>query len=326
MASPAISGLLASCSHRAAARWAIRLCRVGARRCETTAAEDRRSRQAIEAGRSRARGELTVGLARAAGERERQLARLSALILLLCRRIILYNDTRVIYYNDISVIFNLRRLQQMSPKITQQQREEKRRQILIAARRVFDRMGYKAATMKDVVEESGLSRGGVYLYYGSTEEMILAILDEIDERDEHFFEQAIASGGSAWQAIEQLLAQMGTSQEEDSLTVALLEYYLENGRDEEKRRLQARRYERVVAFVEAFLKKGTERGEFAPLLSTELIARMLVSINEGVHIDSLIIGTEALRVPEQAAGFSLMLRHLLQVQNEEERSSDEGTV
>lgn len=206
----------------------------------------------------------------------------------------------------------------MSPKITEERKEDKRRQILQAARKVFARMGYKAVTMKDVVEESGFSRGGVYLYFGSTEEMLLGILNEIDERDEQFFEQAIAACGSAWPAIEQLLGQMGASQEEDSITVALMEYYLENGKDERKRLIQAQRYERVVAFVEAFLQKGTENREFRPLLPLGTIARMFVSINEGVHIDSMIIGTESLRVPEQAAGFSMMLRHLLQVQNVEE--------
>ncbi|WP_438433261.1 TetR family transcriptional regulator [Gorillibacterium sp. sgz500922] len=214
----------------------------------------------------------------------------------------------------------------MSPKRSPEQRDEKRRQILAAARRVFERLGYKAATMKDVVEESGLSRGGVYLYFGSTEEMLLAILDEIDARDEAYFAGAIAAGGPAWQAIEQFLAHMGVAQDEDSFTVALLEYYLENSRNEEKRRVQAERYERVVAFVQAFLQKGTERGEFAPLLPTETIARMFVSINEGVHLDSLIVGAQTLKVEEQAAGFALVLRRLLQVRDEEGGPAHEGTV
>ncbi|WP_058301970.1 TetR family transcriptional regulator [Gorillibacterium timonense] len=206
----------------------------------------------------------------------------------------------------------------MSPKITEERREDKRQLILQAAQKVFGRVGYRAATMKDVVEESGLSRGGVYLYFGSTEEMLHAILDQIDERDERFFEQAIAGGGAAWQAIEQLLGQMGASEVEDSLTIALMEYYLDKGRNEEKRRVQEKRYERVVAFVSAFLNKGVERGEFQPLLPVDTIARMIVSVSEGVHIDSLIIGTGPLKVSEQAAGFSMMLHHLLQVKNREE--------
>jgi AcrR family transcriptional regulator len=216
----------------------------------------------------------------------------------------------------------------MSPKITQEQKDENRRKILLAARRVFERLGYKTATMKDVVEESGMSRGGVYLYFGSTEEMLHAILEQIDEQDEAYFTQALAGRGAAWQALEAFLAQMGVAQEAEALTVALLEYYLENSWDEEKRTNQARRYERVVAFVQAFLQKGTERGEFAPLLPTETIARMFVSINEGVHLDRLIIGAQALRVDDQVAGFTVVLRHLLQVQDRDEArgAGHEGAV
>ncbi|MEO3947839.1 TetR family transcriptional regulator [Gorillibacterium sp. CAU 1737] len=208
----------------------------------------------------------------------------------------------------------------MTPKLSEDQREDKRRQILQSAIQVFSKRGYKSVTMKDVVEESGLSRGGVYLYFSSTDEMLLAILDDIDNRDEQFFQQAGENVGSCWSAIVQLLGGMAATQEEDSLAVALMEFFLDREKVEERRQIQIGRYERVRAFVETFLAKGTERGEFRPLLPLPTLARMIISFTEGVHIDSLLIGHEPLHVQEQAEGFQMTLRHLLQVQNPEEAS------
>jgi AcrR family transcriptional regulator len=64
------------------------------------------------------------------------------------------------------------------PKVSQQHREARRAQILDAARRCFLRNGFHATSMQDLFAESGLSSGAVYLYFGSKEEVILAIAEE----------------------------------------------------------------------------------------------------------------------------------------------------
>lgn len=45
---------------------------------------------------------------------------------------------------------------------------QKRQFILETAKKIFMEKGYKSVTMKDVVEACGISRGGLYLYFGST--------------------------------------------------------------------------------------------------------------------------------------------------------------
>ena len=46
---------------------------------------------------------------------------------------------------------------------------QKKKYILDTARKVFVEKGYKSVTMKDIVEACGISRGGLYLYFDSTE-------------------------------------------------------------------------------------------------------------------------------------------------------------
>lgn len=61
--------------------------------------------------------------------------------------------------------------------------EERRNQILDSATRVFARLGFHDARMDDIVAESGLSKGSLYWYFESKDDLIIAILDRLFERE-----------------------------------------------------------------------------------------------------------------------------------------------
>lgn len=61
------------------------------------------------------------------------------------------------------------------PRITAQQREAKRAQIVAAARRCFSRDGFHHTSMPEIAAEAGVSTGAPYRYFASKEEIILAI-------------------------------------------------------------------------------------------------------------------------------------------------------
>jgi AcrR family transcriptional regulator len=57
--------------------------------------------------------------------------------------------------------------------------DERKDQILNAAERVFTRKGIDLARMDDIAEETGLSKGTLYLYFKSKGDLIIAILERI---------------------------------------------------------------------------------------------------------------------------------------------------
>ena len=61
--------------------------------------------------------------------------------------------------------------------------EERKDQIMNAAEEVFSQKGFSNARMDDIAEETGLSKGTVYLYYKSKDDLIIAILNRIFQRD-----------------------------------------------------------------------------------------------------------------------------------------------
>ena len=74
---------------------------------------------------------------------------------------------------------------------------QKKKYILDTARKVFVEKGYKSVTMKDIVEACEISRGGLYLYFESTDQILLEVLKlEADETDDVFTER-IEKGDTA---------------------------------------------------------------------------------------------------------------------------------
>ena len=51
----------------------------------------------------------------------------------------------------------------------------KRQQILEGADRVFSQMGFDAASMNDITREAGVSKGTIYVYFDSKEELFLEL-------------------------------------------------------------------------------------------------------------------------------------------------------
>jgi AcrR family transcriptional regulator len=61
--------------------------------------------------------------------------------------------------------------------------KERTKQILEAAMKVFSRAGFQKASMDDIVAESGLSKGALYWYFKSKDEIIAGILDYMFARE-----------------------------------------------------------------------------------------------------------------------------------------------
>jgi len=79
--------------------------------------------------------------------------------------------------------------------------EERKDQIMNAAEEVFTQKGLDNARMDDIAEETGLSKGTLYLYFKSKDDLIAAILDRIFQREFRAFGNVDLSTMSATDAI-----------------------------------------------------------------------------------------------------------------------------
>jgi AcrR family transcriptional regulator len=82
--------------------------------------------------------------------------------------------------------------------------DERRSQILTAAEGVFTKKGFDEARMDDIAEKTGLSKGTLYLYFKSKDDLIMAILDRMFQGEFRQLEALQKEQGSAAESIEKL--------------------------------------------------------------------------------------------------------------------------
>jgi AcrR family transcriptional regulator len=170
------------------------------------------------------------------------------------------------------------------PKITEAQRESRRQQILDAALTCFSRDGFHATTTADIVRESGVSQGTLYLYFATKDDIIIALAD-----DRHQGE-----------ALVNALAQ--SEQDPIAGLAVLLELY---GRSlDDRQRMEARRVgiqgwaealrnptihasvtsgaAAVRAAIVRLVERGQQAGQLRADLSPEAFARVLIATFQGL--------------------------------------------
>jgi AcrR family transcriptional regulator len=86
----------------------------------------------------------------------------------------------------------------------EREKEHRREEILDAAQRVFFEKGLVVATMDDIAETAELSKGTLYLYYKSKEDLYLAVMMRGTELLFDMFAEVVKKGASVTETLIRL--------------------------------------------------------------------------------------------------------------------------
>ncbi|MFE1629218.1 TetR family transcriptional regulator [Brevibacillus reuszeri] len=201
----------------------------------------------------------------------------------------------------------------MSPKVSDEYKNQKKTMLLQAAKRVFLAKGYTRATMQDVMDEAGISRGALYAYFDNVEHLYMELLQFEDQQDVLFVSPN--DDETSWQQITNWVhkQQKEIEQIEQTLTQANSEYFLSirDSKKQEGDTYSTTRYDRIVNALTVLFQSGTKKGELQPRLPAEMIARYLVSFIDGLMLDTAHLGPEKTRVAEQMEALIFSLREML---------------
>ncbi len=161
---------------------------------------------------------------------------------------------------------------------------QKKQLILKTARRVFMEKGYKDVTMKDIVEACEISRGGLYLYFGSVEELFLAVMSAEEEETDDVFSRELGEDASAVDVLLIFLKEQKREilRRKDDLSVAIYEYYFANRPTGENNPLQER-FRAAAQALARLIEAGIAGGEFYDV-DPERTADNIMFVLEGLHI------------------------------------------
>lgn len=201
----------------------------------------------------------------------------------------------------------------MSPKVTLDYKENKKQLILDAGRRAFIRKGYELTTMKDIVEESGLSRGGVYLYYSSTEEVFLELLENYDTFHIQSIKDLYEQCDTMWDALVRLIEVIKKEfmSIQTGMEPVIYEYFLSVKRNDKVQNLLNERFQIAWENITLLIQTGIDSGEFKSMVEPEDITIFLLSFMDGLEMNVIHHGADKIRLEKQADQIMDYLRHIL---------------
>lgn len=167
--------------------------------------------------------------------------------------------------------------------------EKTRQDILEKAYRLFAEKGFKEVSMKDICELTGLSRGGLYRHYESTEQIFLEIVNHFsaDQKNEVFTK--IAQRIPAVTILEELLSRYAGEMLDckNSISLAICEFYSDPAISKEDNSVK-KQYEISRSAWTALINYGIGTKEFNRV-NPESVFHMIVFAYQGVRMYSKLM-------------------------------------
>ena len=167
----------------------------------------------------------------------------------------------------------------------------KKQFILDTAKKVFAEKGYKDVTMKDIVEACDISRGGLYIYFDSTESIIKELISaEAGEKDDVFSKKSgrdVTAGDVLALFLKEQKKELLS--DKDNLTVAVYEYMFSKLAKGEKDESMKDSFNSAVKVLTHLIENGVENEEFY-CEDAEGAARNIMYVIEGLKISAHTVG------------------------------------
>jgi TetR/AcrR family transcriptional regulator, transcriptional repressor of aconitase len=172
------------------------------------------------------------------------------------------------------------------PRITAARASAQRERILDAALTCFAREGFHAATMQDIVTESGLSPGAIYGYFKGKTDVVTAIASERHAMERRRMEHALAAGDietSLVRLVEGFVLGLRDLQERKwrRLAVQLWAESLSNVR---LKREAVGGVTQAIELLSPMIGKAQREGRWPAHLDPVSAARVLIAILQGISL------------------------------------------
>jgi AcrR family transcriptional regulator len=166
-----------------------------------------------------------------------------------------------------------------------EQNERNRALVLEAARRVFLARGYHGATVEEIADEAGFSRGVVYSRFGTKADLFLALLERrMDERAAQMAARASGLSGDEG-AVTLMTGSAEADREDPEWGLLLIEFRVHTARDPELNARYAAAHQRTVERVAAVLGGIYQRAGHAPPFPAGQLAELMLALSSGGQLE-----------------------------------------
>lgn len=191
-------------------------------------------------------------------------------------------------------------------RLTRKEKQAQTRECLMrSAARVFAQRGLQQASIDEVAEDAGFTKGAFYANFKNKEELFLAMLDERFAKRIEDIERVIAGEGTAAEKARRYGDSFAQTVRSDPEWERLFfEFSAYAVRDEDFRQELVTRYRAMRERIAAALKAESEQYEKEPVLPSDQVALMTSAMSNGFALEKLLEGDA---VPDELYGTMLMV-------------------
>ena len=178
----------------------------------------------------------------------------------------------------------------MSPKLKPETLEKRKAQILKAALTSFARKGYHQATMDDIVQEAGLSKGGVYWHFKSKKELFMELFQSLLGDTGAMMLASMSSAASAREKLDAALGMLtafATADEFKEIMPLMIDIWAQNIQDPEINEVAMGIYHQFLRPLVQLLQEGIASGEFKPI-NAGAYASIIMALYDGLMVQWII--------------------------------------
>ncbi|AUM86791.1 TetR family transcriptional regulator [Clostridium botulinum] len=201
----------------------------------------------------------------------------------------------------------------MSPKVSENYKYEKRKELLNSARNVFVKNGYLRTSMQDIMDEAKISRGALYSYFKNIDDVFLEVLKLDDCEDIKSLD--FRGNESIWNQlivwIEDILDDI--CEIDKTLTFAKTEFFIAVNykADKDKFTYIKDRHNRLEKKIKNIIEDGIERKEFYPQMCINSIAIYFISFFDGLMLNRFNLDMDRDKLEKQVNIFKYSLEKIL---------------
>jgi AcrR family transcriptional regulator len=162
--------------------------------------------------------------------------------------------------------------------VTEEEKRERRDEILEAARGRFRRFGYSKTTMEEIAADAGISKGTIYIYFQNKEDIFIELIKREVLEMERLMYGKIKDMDNVSQQLEAIFTESMEYLRENPFMASLLRRDV----DIVSPRIFKHIFtieDRYVSVIEDYVRRGVEKGEIAPL-NPRLVAYIMYKIFE----------------------------------------------
>ena len=181
------------------------------------------------------------------------------------------------------------------PKVSLEYEQAQRERIIEGAAQSFADRGYRQTSIDEIARNLGLSKGAIYIYFKSKEELFVAIFAQFMSKTQMTLHDCITYQETVFSKLEKLLeSYLSSLYDTDPVrSRLLLEFWLESSRLPELQKILTEQKKHDQEMLSKVLYQGVKSGELRANLNVEEVTEVILSTCDGLIL-SIVTGCSLL--------------------------------